>query len=161
MRGSILTLARDPGLCEAIRGPMQFRAREEFEHELAQRNEEAFAIGSIADKLVDEHSSGIEDWRSDMQQRWNSLGSDLWNEVRQLVQVRRVAAPEALLLTPEQLAAWGWRIPFVMSAALVAVGLWVRLKVTETPEFQALLAKGPPPVAPVKGTVAACVAPTA
>ncbi|MGB4347389.1 MAG: uroporphyrinogen-III C-methyltransferase [Burkholderiaceae bacterium] len=47
-------------------------------------------------------SKGVagEDWRSDMQQRWNSLGSDLWNEVRQLVQVRRVVAPEALLLSP-------------------------------------------------------------
>jgi metabolite-proton symporter len=32
--------------------------------------------------------------------------------------------------------AWGWRIPFVASAALVAVGLWVRLSLTETPEFQ-------------------------
>lgn len=57
-----------------------------------------------------------------------------------------------VLLGEEQFFAWGWRIPFVMSAALVAVGLWVRLRVTETPEFQALLAKGPPPVAPVAET---------
>jgi len=54
------------------------------------------------------------------------------------------------LLSEAQFFAWGWRIPFVMSAALVAVGLWVRLRVAETPEFQAMLAKGPPPVAPVK-----------
>ncbi|WP_453977916.1 MFS transporter [Brevundimonas sp. Marseille-Q4549] len=32
--------------------------------------------------------------------------------------------------------AWGWRIPFIASALLVFVGLWVRLKITETPEFQ-------------------------
>lgn len=32
--------------------------------------------------------------------------------------------------------AWGWRIPFVASAALVLVGLYVRLKLTETPAFQ-------------------------
>jgi metabolite-proton symporter len=32
--------------------------------------------------------------------------------------------------------AWGWRIPFLASAALVVVGLWVRLKLTETPAFQ-------------------------
>src|SRR5689334_6880166 len=33
---------------------------------------------------------------------------------------------------------WGWRIPFVLSAALVAVGLWVRLAVVETPIFRRL-----------------------
>ena len=32
---------------------------------------------------------------------------------------------------------WGWRIPFLTSAALVFVGLWVRLKIAETPEFTA------------------------
>jgi len=35
-----------------------------------------------------------------------------------------------------QFLAWGWRIPFVASAVLVLVGLWVRLKITETPEFR-------------------------
>ena len=40
------------------------------------------------------------------------------------------------LLTDEQFLTWGWRIPFVASAALVFVGLWVRLKVAETPAFQ-------------------------
>jgi len=35
--------------------------------------------------------------------------------------------------------AWGWRIPFLSSALLVAVGLYVRLKITETPDFQAVL----------------------
>ncbi|MFC5462969.1 MFS transporter [Massilia niabensis] len=37
---------------------------------------------------------------------------------------------------------WGWRIPFLSSALLVAVGLYVRLKITETPDFQAVLDKG-------------------
>lgn len=32
---------------------------------------------------------------------------------------------------------WGWRIPFLLSVVLVAVGLYVRLKVTETPVFTA------------------------
>jgi metabolite-proton symporter len=32
--------------------------------------------------------------------------------------------------------AWGWRVPFVASAVLVVVGLWVRLKLTETPAFE-------------------------
>ncbi|MEN9705542.1 MAG: hypothetical protein RLZZ393_1421 [Pseudomonadota bacterium] len=32
--------------------------------------------------------------------------------------------------------AWGWRVPFLASSLLVAVGLWIRLSLTETPEFQ-------------------------
>src|SRR5262249_44290287 len=43
------------------------------------------------------------------------------------------------LLTDEQLFAGGWRIPFLASAALVFVGLYVRLKITETPEFRRAL----------------------
>ena len=35
---------------------------------------------------------------------------------------------------------WGWRIPFVSSAVLVVVGLYVRLTISETPQFQKLLA---------------------
>ncbi len=35
--------------------------------------------------------------------------------------------------------AWGWRIPFLASAVLVLVGLWVRLRIHETPDFQAVL----------------------
>jgi MFS family permease len=54
-----------------------------------------------------------------------------------------------LQLTPDQFRAWGWRAPFVLSALLVALGLWVRLKLTETPAFKAALAKGPPPGAPL------------
>lgn len=56
-------------------------------------------------------------------------------------------------LTQEQFFAWGWRIPFLASGVLVALGLWIRLKVSETPEFKEMLAKGPPPVAPVKETM--------
>lgn len=38
-------------------------------------------------------------------------------------------------LTREQLVAWGWRLPFLASALLLIVGLFLRWKVTETPEF--------------------------
>jgi len=34
---------------------------------------------------------------------------------------------------------WGWRIPFIASAVLVMVGLWVRLSIAETPAFQRAL----------------------
>ncbi|HVG72068.1 MAG TPA: MFS transporter, partial [Vicinamibacterales bacterium] len=39
-------------------------------------------------------------------------------------------------LTDEQFFSFGWRIPFLASAALVLVGLYVRLTITETPVFQ-------------------------
>lgn len=35
---------------------------------------------------------------------------------------------------------WGWRIPFLASAILVLVGLWVRVRIHETPEFARLVA---------------------
>jgi uroporphyrin-3 C-methyltransferase/uroporphyrinogen III methyltransferase/synthase len=41
-----------------------------------------------------------EDWRGVVLERWNSWSSDLWNEIRQLVRVRVVGTPEALLLSP-------------------------------------------------------------
>src|SRR5690606_24509873 len=40
------------------------------------------------------------------------------------------------LMNEGQFMAWGWRIPFIASALLVIVGLWMRLKITETPEFK-------------------------
>jgi metabolite-proton symporter len=39
------------------------------------------------------------------------------------------------VFTEEQLLAWGWRLPFLASALLVVVGLYIRLSVTESPEF--------------------------
>ncbi|MCU6452905.1 MFS transporter [Sphingomonas sp. A2-49] len=40
-----------------------------------------------------------------------------------------------LALDDAQFRDWGWRLPFLVSAVLVALGLWVRLKLTETPAF--------------------------
>ena len=42
-------------------------------------------------------------------------------------------------LTNDQFLAFGWRIPFLASAALVGVGLYVRLTISETPVFQQVL----------------------
>jgi metabolite-proton symporter len=41
------------------------------------------------------------------------------------------------MLTDKQFFAFGWRLPFLASAALVLLGLYVRLNITETPVFQA------------------------
>ncbi|AGH85295.1 MULTISPECIES: MFS transporter [Ralstonia solanacearum species complex] len=45
----------------------------------------------------------------------------------------------ALSLSDEQFRSWGWRVPFLVSAVLVALGLYVRLKIAETPAFQAAI----------------------
>lgn len=37
---------------------------------------------------------------------------------------------------------WGWRVPFLLSAVMVIVGLWVRLRLVETPAFQRTLDRG-------------------
>ncbi|KQZ76024.1 MFS transporter [Nocardioides sp. Root151] len=42
----------------------------------------------------------------------------------------------ALFLTDGQFMAWGWRIPFLVSIALIAVGLWIRLTIEETTSFK-------------------------
>ena len=45
-------------------------------------------------------------------------------------------------LTDKQFFAFGWRLPFLASAALVLMGLYVRLTITETPVFQQALERG-------------------
>jgi MHS family shikimate/dehydroshikimate transporter-like MFS transporter len=44
-------------------------------------------------------------------------------------------------LTDAQFLDWGWRVAFLLSGAMVLVGLYIRLKVQETPEFEAIKAK--------------------
>src|SRR5215203_4575801 len=44
-------------------------------------------------------------------------------------------------LTDDQFFAFGWRIPFLASAVLVIVGLYVRLAITETPVFRKVVAR--------------------
>jgi metabolite-proton symporter len=53
------------------------------------------------------------------------------------------------LMPEEQLLSWGWRVPFLCSALLVVVGLYIRLRVTESPEFLALRDRGEVVKAPV------------
>lgn len=46
------------------------------------------------------------------------------------------------VLGAEQFQSWGWRVPFLLSFVLVAVGLYIRFRVTETPAFLQSHAKG-------------------
>src|SRR5438876_5963903 len=45
-------------------------------------------------------------------------------------------------LGPEKWAAWGWRIPFLLSLLMVAIAIYIRLRLQETPIFQSLKARG-------------------
>lgn len=54
-----------------------------------------------------------------------------------------------LWLSDAEFMAWGWRIPFLFSALLVGLGLWVRLKIEETPAFAEAMEQGPPPGVPL------------
>ena len=55
----------------------------------------------------------------------------------------------AMSLNDEQFRSWGWRIPFILSAALVMVGLYARLKLHETPVFANAVAKEAPVKVPL------------
>jgi metabolite-proton symporter len=44
-------------------------------------------------------------------------------------------------ISQEDLLSWGWRTPFLASILLIGIGLWVRLSITETPEFAKAMAK--------------------
>ncbi|WP_297800352.1 MFS transporter [uncultured Brevundimonas sp.] len=52
-------------------------------------------------------------------------------------------------LSEDSFMAWGWRVPFIASAVLVIVGLWMRLKIHETPDFQKAIDKQERVKAPV------------
>jgi MFS family permease len=46
--------------------------------------------------------------------------------------------------------AWGWRIPFLVSAVLLAISVWMRAKLAESPEFARLRAEGDVTKAPLR-----------
>lgn len=45
-------------------------------------------------------------------------------------------------MNPGQIMDWGWRVPFLLAAPLGAIGLYIRSRLAETPEFSALRARG-------------------
>lgn len=47
-------------------------------------------------------------------------------------------------------AAWGWRLPFIFSIVLLAVTLWIRIQLEESPVFQRMKASGATSKAPLK-----------
>lgn len=50
---------------------------------------------------------------------------------------------------PTAFDSWGWRIPFLLSAILLAISVWIRLKLNESPVFQKMKAEGKASKAPL------------
>ncbi|MHA6333560.1 MFS transporter [Qipengyuania sp. CAU 1752] len=46
------------------------------------------------------------------------------------------------LIPEDDFAAWGWRVPFLLSIILLGISLWMRLKLSESPVFQAMKEEG-------------------
>ncbi len=53
-------------------------------------------------------------------------------------------------LGEDAFAAWGWRIPFLMSALLLGISVWIRLSMEESPVFQRMKAEGRTSKSPLK-----------
>jgi MFS family permease len=44
-------------------------------------------------------------------------------------------------ISGDKFLVWGWRVPFILSAVLIIIGLWIRLGILETPVFSKLVAE--------------------
>jgi MHS family proline/betaine transporter-like MFS transporter len=53
-------------------------------------------------------------------------------------------------MTPEDFTSWGWRIPFLLSAVLVGISIYIRLKMQESPLFAKIKASGKVSANPIK-----------
>jgi MFS family permease len=53
------------------------------------------------------------------------------------------------MMTKETFAAWGWRIPFLLSFILLGISVWIRLSLNESPTFQRMKAEGKGSKAPL------------
>jgi metabolite-proton symporter len=66
----------------------------------------------------------------------------------------------AISLSDGQFRSWGWRIPFLLSALLVALGLYVRLTIVETPAFRLAMERGDCVRVPIATLIGAHLKPT-
>lgn len=53
------------------------------------------------------------------------------------------------LLSTDEFAAWGWRVPFLASIVLLAISIWIRLQLNESPIFQKMKEEGTTSKAPL------------
>ena len=60
----------------------------------------------------------------------------------------------AALLSKDSFDSWGWRIPFLAAIPLLLISLWLRSKLSESPEFEALMEEGETEKSPIRGVLA-------
>jgi len=53
------------------------------------------------------------------------------------------------IVGPDNFRAWGWRIPFLLSIFLLAISVWIRMQMEESPAFQKMKAEGTHSKAPI------------
>src|SRR6202795_1006343 len=53
------------------------------------------------------------------------------------------------IISGDKFLEWGWRVPFILSAILIVIGLWIRLGILETPVFSKLVTENKIEKAPV------------
>ena len=53
------------------------------------------------------------------------------------------------VMTKEDFAAWGWRIPFLLSFLLLGISVWIRLSLSESPAFKRMKEEGKGSKAPL------------
>jgi len=59
----------------------------------------------------------------------------------------------AFLLSKDSFDDWGWRIPFLLAIPLLLISLWIRSRLSESPEFEALMEEGETEHAPIRGVL--------
>src|SRR5256885_13100892 len=77
---------------------------------------------------------------------WPQFGVPIW-----LVLANCITALTVTMAGAATFESWAWRIPFLLSIVLVAIGLYIRLGIMETPVFPALLSEQRVQRAPVRG----------
>jgi MFS family permease len=60
-----------------------------------------------------------------------------------------LAAGQVARMDKDAMLSWGWRVPFLLSAVLVIVGIYIRMRIDESPVFKQALAAGRPEKAPL------------
>jgi len=58
------------------------------------------------------------------------------------------------VIAPDAFAEWGWRVPFLLSALLLAVSVWIRLRLDESPVFKAMKDEGHGSKSPLRDSFA-------
>ncbi len=112
----------------------------------------AAAVGLVVLRLVQGFSSGGEIstsipylLESVPHRRWGLYGG--WHTATVATGIASgiaVAGLLAALLTDEAMAQWGWRVPFLLALPLGVTGLYLRLRLDETPAFTEQVTRRPP-----------------